>query len=276
MLKQLIAGFLALGITVATLPVANTNRVTATSLEFDNILDLCLYVQSNGHWFNNANDCSIYTKDQTSVVMDYRNLEIDDPIVFKNLDITFTRPNNPFIFRNNGSLTINGGTYTSPNCVIWIQYDNSVEPARYVSTPITINAGTFVASVETEYSAEAPSPVCIIPYSYVTLEEAKTAIANFLPAGKRFVDVAPKLRSTKTNSVNDGLVPAESGYAHISKDGETRDEIKYLKTTTVTVVDVPAPEPTPEEPETPTEPESSTETPKTPVLPKAPNTGRGK
>ena len=266
MLKQLITGLFALGFVAATFPAPAVTATTTNPLEFDNILDLCLYVQSNGHWFNDANDCSIYSNTQTSVVMDYRLLEIDDPIIFKNLDITFTRSNNPFTFRGNGSLTINGGHYSSPSCVLWLNYNNSVAPA-FFSNHITINSGTFTATSGNTTSDTPASPVCLAPYVPVAATDVESVINSYLPAGKIFQEVSTARRTLRT----------QSGTAHADKTYSNTDGIQYFNARSVAVVDgvipTPTPEPTPETPEpqpTPTE----ENTPETPIIPKAPNTGR--
>ncbi|MBR3595143.1 hypothetical protein IKL45_02825 [Candidatus Saccharibacteria bacterium] len=265
MLKQLFAGLFALALTAATLPVSTVSATPAT-YEFNNILDLCLYVQSNGHWFNDANDCSIYANTQTSVVMDYRLLEIDDPVVFNNLDITFTRPNNPFSFRNSGSLTINGGYYSSPSCVLWMNYDNRYTPATFTNR-IIINSGIFTAN-STSTSSDAPaSPVCLISPIPVDASRIDAVINSYLPAGKTFQEVSTTRRTLRANS----------GTAHVDKTYSNVEGIQYLSSRSVAVVDgpvtpAPEPEPAPETPETPED--TPSETPATPVIPKAPNTGR--
>lgn len=261
MLKNLFTGLFAASLAVASVPVFSYATPT-TPLEFDNILDLCLYVQSNGHWFNDANDCTIYSKTQTSVIMDYRLLEIDDPIIFKNLDITFTRSNNPFIFRNNGSLTINGGTYSSPSCVLLLNYNNNLSPATF-SDHIAINSGTFIAT-STSTTNDAPaSPVCLLPYTPVNNDDVESVVNSYLPAGKMFQEVATVTRTLRTGN----------GTVHVDKLYENTESIQYINARTVAVVDrpvVPAPESTPKTPEEPTSNNPTT----TPIIPKAPNTGR--
>ncbi len=265
MLKQFLTGLFAASLAVVSVPVFS-HATPTTPLEFDNILDLCLYVQSNGHWFNDANDCTIYSKTQTSVVMDYRLLEIDDPITFKNLDITFTRPNGVFTFRNNGSLTIDGGTYSSPSCVLLLVYDNRLSPATF-SNRITINSGTFTAT-STNATSDAPaSPVCLLPYAPVANDDVESIVNSYLPAGKMFQEVVSTTRTLQ----------AQNGTVHVDKLYSNSDDVHYLNTRSVAVVDrpvvpTPEPEPTPETPETSDEPVVE-ETP-TSIIPKAPNTGR--
>lgn len=269
MLKQLITGLFALGFVATTFPAPTVTATAANPLEFDNILDLCLYVQSSGTRFNDAGDCSIYSSTQTSVTMDYRPLTISDPIIFKDLDITFTVPNNPFNFRGNGSLTINGGHYSSPSCVLWMIYDNTSTPATFYNH-ITINAGTFTATSSNATSDTPASPVCLISFAPVDADDIDAVIDSYLPAGKQFQEVSTTRRALR----------AQSGTAHIHKLATTTDDILYLDARTIAVVDspvtpTPTPTPTPETPETPESPETPTEsTPATPVIPKAPNTGR--
>ncbi|MBR2586817.1 hypothetical protein IKE71_00365 [Candidatus Saccharibacteria bacterium] len=259
MLKQLLLGSLATLLAISTLPL--TPAVASEPLIIDNILDLCLNVQSHGSWFNDANDCSIYSKTQTSVVMDNRLLYIHEPIVLKDLDITFVRKNLPFVFLGDGSLAIDGGHYTSPSCVLWMILDhNESTPVFY--NRITVNSGVFTATSENTTSDTPASPVCLIAYDYDDEQnDYREIIESYLPDGKMFVEQETSTKSLRT----------ASGFAHISKDYKTIDGIRYLTTRSVAVVDRPT-EPTPD-PETTKTPEI-VETPETSALPKAPKTGR--
>lgn len=260
MLKRIITGLFTLGFIAATFPTLPVSADPVAPIEIDNILDLCLYAHSNGHWFNNANDCSIYTSTQTSVIMDNRPLEINDPVILNNLDITFVLSNLQIYLKGNGSLTINGGHYTSPSCVLWMMYNNRKTPAAF-DRRITINSGIFTATSTNTTSDIPASPVCLNATDAIEPELAETLINDYLPDGKIFQEVS-QTRQT---------LHIAKGTAHTSKDSSQIDDIYYLDVHSVAVVDAPTNlEPTPTEPEEPTpapEPES-------PLLPKAPNTGR--
>lgn len=277
MLKKFFAGLFTLAVTTASLAGQSTLATDAGAIIIDNTLALCEYVQTyHNQLTDETTDCSAYSATDTATTIT-RPLYIFDHVVFKNLDLIFTSSASPFIIRS-GSLTIDGGHYTSPSCVVWIQYRNDSTPAYYVpSTTVTINSGVFEATVSTAYSTEAPSPVCVVSPVALTAEETQTVMNNYLPTGRRYVNLAPvrlmAMRSTPATGI-----PSASGYAHIDKDGDIRTPIEYLQTTLIAVVGdegsgEPEPETQPAEPETPTTPETPTE-PATTVIPKAPNTGR--
>lgn len=269
MLKQLSAGLFALALAASNFShLAGTpaQAITGQPLVIDNVLDLCKNIQSHGYSFNSANDCTIYSNTQTTATID-RTLRISEDLVLKNLNLTFTRPNAVFHMENGAQLTIDGGHYTSPNCIVWIQYDNRTTPDTYVpTTTFTINSGVFEATVETANSADAPSPVCLLSFDPVTPTEAEAIIANYLPAGRHFVDISTSSRTI----ANPSSLTATSGYAHINKDAGEQTPITYLNTTIVAVVSDEGQGGT--EPEKPAEPETPAET--TPTVPKTPNTGR--
>ncbi len=265
--KRLFSGFFALAFAAASIPVLTGSNASATDepIIIDNILDLCHKVQESGSWFDDSGTCDAYTSNQTSAVLDYRRIIVTGNWVLKNLNLTFTQPNSPFYIIS-GSLTIEGGHYTSPNCVVWIQYRDG----EYVpSSSVTINSGVFEASLESKYSYESPSPVCVISREYLSAEEAAEVAANYLPKGKRFSDITLRQSSASVEKLQ-----AEEGLVHISKEEKETEIVKYLKTTIVEVVDSPVEEepevePTPEE----TEPEPEESSEETPFIPKAPNTG---
>ena len=275
MLKNLFTGVFALALATASVPVTSNQAVNANGtapLVIDNFLSLCQAVIANGDWLDDSGTCDAYTSTQTAATL-IRYIYVTGDWILKDLDLTFIRTGTPFIIRS-GSLTIDGGHYTSPNCVVWIQYRDG----EYIpDTKVTINSGTFEATVTTTYSDESPSPVCLAtPYS-VTAAEAQRIIDGYLPAGKKFVNLTTQLRTVSTtpatNSIENG-----TGYVRIDKNPENRNEVKYLKTTRVAVIGE-EPESTPEEPTTteepttPTEPETTPEIPSI-IIPKAPATGR--
>lgn len=283
MFKKLFTGFFTLALAtagVSYLVSSNANAIDEP-IVIDNVLSLCNAVTENGFWFDDSGTCDAYSSDQISALID-RRIYVRGNWILKDLDLTFTISNSPF-YISSGSLTIEGGHYTSPSCVIWIQYDEGIYDPM---TSVVINSGVFEASVETTYSADSPSPVCLITRENVTPEESQAIIAGYLPAGKKFVDIAPRLRmrskakAASDETVSESAIEADSGYAHVDKDGSNRTEVKYLKTTLVEVVGEPIPEPE-DEPEEPVEPgmgsvEEPEETPETSSLPKAPNTGSAK
>lgn len=273
MLKQISAGLFTLAFAVTNFSNLSGTPAQATTnqpLVIDNVLDLCQNILSHGYSFNPTNDCTIYSKTQTSATID-RALYISDNLTLQNLNLTFTKPNAVFFMRDGAQLIIDGGHYTSPNCIVWIQYNNRTTPATYVpDTTFTINSGVFEATVETANSAAAPSPVCLLSFNPVTPTDAETIIANYLPAGRRFVNVTTNLRSA-----SDPIAVA-TGSTFINKDPDEATPVSYLQTTIVSVIaddgqggtepEEPEEPTEPEQPENPTEPETST--------PKAPNTGR--
>ncbi len=218
---------------IIVLTFGTTNRpasATDGSIIIDNILDLCQNMLAHGYSLDNTRTCDAYSRAQTSVSNIDKIIYISDNVVLKNLDLTFTFSYTPFIINEGGSLTIDGGHYSSPSCVIWIQYDNGVNPGYYVpSTSITINSGVFEASLLNRESAEAPSPVCLISRYKLTTEEAATVIANYLPTNHRFINLG-------TRSAEDAISVSE-GDAHISKSYEVTDTVDYLQTTAVAVVE---------------------------------------
>ncbi|MBR2695544.1 hypothetical protein IKE86_01360 [Candidatus Saccharibacteria bacterium] len=273
MLKNFISGFFALTMLAAIVPVQPVSaNGSAAPIVIDNVLDLCQNLLNHGDWLDDSGTCDAFTSTQTAATI-VRLIYIRDDIILKNLNLTFLRPNSPFIIRDGGRLTIDGGHYTSPNCVVWIQYDNNSTPGYYVpTTTIQINSGVFEATVETMYSAEAPSPVCVSSRYPLTAAETASVINNYLPTGRRFVDVAPRLRTLQNSNAVSNEIPSDDGFAHTDKVEENRETIKYLKTTMVAVVGDEGQggeEPVSEEPETP-EP-AKTEEP-TVIIPKAPNT----
>ena len=272
MLKNLFTGVFAFALATASVPVISNQTVSAngaTPLVIDNILSLCQAVMAGGNWLDDSGTCDAYASTQTAATLT-RYIYVTGDWIFKDLDLTFTRSNTPFVI-SDGSLTVDGGHYTSPSCVVWIQYRDGY----YVPlTSVTINSGIFEATVSTTKSADSPSPVCLITPSTVTTTEAQRIINNYLPAGKKFVNLATRLRTTSTASTA-SPIETDTGYAHIHKDPNELDEVKYLKTTRVAVIDEEpesTPE-TPEEPTTPTEPETTPETPSI-IIPKASATGR--
>lgn len=275
MLKQLTTSLFALGLSVASVPFMPATA-TSTPIVIDNVLALCQNLLSHGSGLDESGTCDAYSGTQTSATIN-RIVHVYDDLVLQNLDLTFTRANAVFLMHG-GRLTIDGGHYASPNCVVWIQYDNLNLPAHYVdTTTFTINSGVFEATVATTNSADSPSPVCVISPLPLTSTETQTVIAGYLPAGRRFVNMAPSLRTTKTATPTNDTIEADDGYAHISKDADEKTGVKYLKTTKVAVVgdDGQGGEPeTPETPGTPETPETPDTPSETPVIPKAPNTGR--
>ena len=241
----------------------------------DNLYDLCQSMLIHGYSLDGSGTCDAYSRTQTSATNLEKRIYIWDNIVLKNLDLSFTYSYSPFIIYNGGSLTIDGGHYSSPSCVVWIQYDNSINPGVYEpSTSITINSGVFEASLSSQESIDSPSPVCLISMNRLTTEEAENAIANYLPAGRRFINLG-------TRSANSDI-PVSEGGAHISKSYEIIDSIEYLQTTAVAVIEDEGlggetePEVKPTEVGEESEQEETEDDiakPEEAVVPKAPNSG---
>ncbi|MBR3320219.1 hypothetical protein IKG20_02850 [Candidatus Saccharibacteria bacterium] len=270
MLKRFFSGLLISATAFACFSLAPASA-TNKPIIINNVLELCQAVMADGFWLDRSGTCDAYSDSQTSATID-RSIYTTSNLVLKDLNLTFTHSKSPFIIRSGGSITIDGGFYSSSNCVIWIQYYNDSNPAYYVpNTSIIINSGTFEASVTTKNSADSPSPVCLITSTPVTTDEAQKIIAGYLPAGKKFVNVASSLRATRATTDD---IEIESGYAHVNKNEDVRDEVKYIKSTRVAVIGDTIPEPGPE-PETEPEPvpEESEEESEEKTLPKAPRTG---
>ena len=278
MLKKLFVGLFAIILATAGL---NTQFASATdsNIVIDNILDLCTYMRSYNYSLDDSRTCDAYTSDQTTVTLT-RPIYIRDNVTLKNLDITFARASaQMYIYE--GSLTIDGGHYASPNCVVWIQYRNVENPGYYVPiTTIKINSGVFEATLTTKNSEEAPSPICLLTHFPLsdTDPTPQELIANYLPAGRKFVNLETRTLTTE--------IPVTEGTVHISKDQTELTDVEYLITTKVVVVeDEGLGEETEEEPEEededipeeePEEVVEEVETPEEPApeeLPKAPDTG---
>ncbi|MBR3131531.1 hypothetical protein IKG31_03070 [Candidatus Saccharibacteria bacterium] len=229
MFKRLFGGFLATIVLVLG-GISNTVIATGGQIVIDNLLDLCQSMLVHGYSLDGTGTCNAYSRSQTSATNIYSRIYVWDNIVLKNLDLSFAFPYSPFIIYDGGSLTIDGGHYSSPSCVIWIQYDNETNPGYFVpSSSIAINSGVFEANLSSHEGADVPSPVCLISRNRLTTEEAEVVIASYLPIGRHFVDLG-------TRSVSENIDVSE-GNAHLSKSYDETDAVDYLQTTIVAVVE---------------------------------------
>ncbi len=223
---------------LSIIPKSAEATISGEPIIIDNVLDLCKITLSHGHWINDEGNCDKYLATQTSATLN-RIIYIEDDIILKDLDLTFKTANAVFLMRGSGKLTIEGGHYASPNCIIYIQYKNTDIPFYYVPiTTFTINSGVFEATVETSDSEDAPSPVCVKSTNKMTEAETRAVIDGYLPKGRHFVDMGATTKSRDIDEMMDSAeIPIEEGQIHIQKDRREKDEAKYLKTKIVEVVD---------------------------------------
>jgi len=213
--------------------------VNATSLSehivIDSVLDLCEISLNHGYWINDEGNCNDYSVGQRDATLN-RAIYIEDNVVLKDLNLTFKKPNAVFYIMENGKLTIDGGHYTSPSCIIYIQYNN-LEPTTYYvpKTTFAIDSGIFEATAEILESEESPSPVCVISPIRLTEQEARTVISDYLPTGRHFVNME-QTRRTLSGETEYETISIEDGFVHIQKNLREKDEIKYLSTKIVEVV----------------------------------------
>lgn len=200
----------------------------AESKEVTTILELCSSFDSNGVWLNEKGTCDDYTDSQTALETN-RYLEFKESLTLKDVDIEYNGQGAPILVRGNSSVTINGGTYSSPNCFIWIQYDPSTK--QYADgTSTVIDAGTFEATLSTASSKYAPSPVCVVDNWQMTLKDAKDAILNYLPKGYHFYDIE--------TGISFETIPDEyilKGSVNADKNPDIFDSVWYLKSRIIAV-----------------------------------------